>query len=260
MRAMNIRTNTGSAGFKQLKASWKKNWRHYFQEALGLALFMIAACFFGGMLEAKDYSWHHAIPNDAVRRLIMGILMGTTALFIFYSPFTAPSGSQINPAVTLTYLRLNKMCHWDAVFYVTFQLMGGMLSVYFMQWMMGNRLTSSPVYSVVTVPGKDGIVPALLTEILIAFVTMALVLYTSVHEQLKKYTRLIAAALVCCWVFFAGPISGFGMNPARTIASALPAGIWTGWWIYLFAPVAGMLLAAEVFLFTQRHKYIKSLS
>jgi aquaporin Z len=124
---------------------------------------------------------------------------------------------------------------------------------------MGNQLTSSPVHSVATVPGKYGVIPALVTETLIAFVTMSMVLFTSADEQLKKYTRLIAAVLVCCWVFFAGPISGFGMNPARTIASALPSGIWTACWIYLFAPLAGMLLAAEVFLFSQRHKYIKSI-
>jgi aquaporin Z len=150
------------------------------------------------------------------------------------------------------------MCHWDAVFYIIFQLAGGLLAVYFMQFAMGNLLTAAPVHSVVTVPGKQGIVPVLLAETLIAFLTMTMVLFTSSHERLKKYTRIIAAILVCCWVIFAGPVSGFGMNPARTIASALPSGIWTGWWIYLFAPLTGMLLAAEVFLFTKRNQYIKS--
>jgi aquaporin Z len=255
---MNIKAHTGSAGLIQLKASWHKNWKHYLQEALGLALFMFSACFFGAMLESKTSSWHHAIPNDTIRTLLMGLLMGTSALFIFYSPLTSPSGSQINPAVTLTFLRLNKMCHWDAFFYIIFQLTGGLFAVHIMQNIMGNTLTGPPVHSVVTVPGRYGVTAALLTETLIAFSTMSMVLFTSSHEHLKKYTRLISAVLVCCWVFFAGPISGFGMNPARTIASALPAGIWTAWWIYLFAPVAGMLLAAEVFLFSKRHKYIKS--
>ncbi len=55
--------------------------------------------------------------------------MGSTALFIFYSPFTAPSGSQINPSVTITFLRLNKMCPFDAIFYIIFQFIGGTLAV-----------------------------------------------------------------------------------------------------------------------------------
>jgi hypothetical protein len=41
------------------------------------------------------------------------------------------------------------------------------------------------------------------------------------------------------------------MNPARSLASALPANIWTAFWIYLFVPFAGMLLAAEFYLFVE---------
>jgi aquaporin Z len=37
------------------------------------------------------------------------------------------------------------------------------------------------------------------------------------------------------------------MNPARSFASALPAGLWTGAWIYFTAPVIGMLTAAATF-------------
>jgi hypothetical protein len=46
---MPIRIVTGKRGWVQLKASFKKNRNHYLQEALGLAIFMISACFFGAM-------------------------------------------------------------------------------------------------------------------------------------------------------------------------------------------------------------------
>ena len=254
MRAMNIKANTGSAGWIQLKASWKKNRKHYLQEALGLAIFMISACFFGALLEAKDSSLHHAIPNDLARTIIIAVLMGATALFIFYSPFTAPSGSHINPAVTLTFLRLGKICHWDALFYILFQFIGGTLAVYIMQLLMGEILTAFPVNSAVTIPEKTGTGPALIMEIFIAFVTMTMILFVSANIKFSRYARIFSGCLVCTWVIVAGPVSGFGMNPARSFASALPAGIWTRFWIYVFAPVAGMLLAAEVFLFVQRRK------
>jgi aquaporin Z len=252
MRPIHIRTYTGKVGITQLKASWKKNRKHYLQEAIGLAIFMISACFFGAMLESGRSSWHIAIPNDFIRLIIMGASMGTTALFIFYSPVTAPSGAQINPAVTIAFWRLGKMCHWDALFYILFQLAGGTLAVYVMQLAMGAMLTDAPVNSVATVPGAPGLLPALITETIIAFITMSIVLFTSVHGWLKNYTRVIAAILVCCWVIIAGPVSGFGMNPARTLASAIPSNIWTGWWVYMIAPFAGMLLATENFLLIQR--------
>ncbi len=41
------------------------------------------------------------------------------------------------------------------------------------------------------------------------------------------------------------------MNPARTVASALPAQHWTALWIYFTAPLIGMLAAAEVYVRTK---------
>ena len=187
----------------------------------------------------------------------MGIAMGTTALFIFYSPFTAPSGSQINPAVTFTFLRLDKMCRYDAIFFIIFQILGGTIAVYLMQWLMGSKLVDAPVHSAITVPGKFGMTAALITEFIIAFVTMTMVLFTSNNDKLKKYTRIIAGCLVCGWVIVAGPISGFGMNPARSFASAMPANVWTAFWIYLFVPFIGMLLAAEVYLLVVSKSKVK---
>ena len=230
-----------------MKASWKSNHKHYFQEATGLAIFMFSACFFGAMLEGGHSPLHLAVPDGFTRMVIMGALMGATALLIFYSPFTAPSGSHINPAVTLTFLRLGKICPWDAVFYILFQFLGGTIAVFIMQALMGHILIDAPVNSVATVPGKMGPWPAALMELGTAFVMMCMVLFTSAAPRLKRYTRIIAGCLVCTYVIVAGPVSGFGMNPARTFASALPANVWTAFWVYMLAPVAGMLLAAEVY-------------
>jgi aquaporin Z len=248
MRAMPIQVFTGSRGWVQLKAAFRKNWKHYLQEALGLAIFMASACFFGAMLFSEKSAWHYIVPNDMARNILMGALMGATALFIFYSPYTAPSGAQINPAATLTFLRLGKMCRYDAVFFIIFQLIGGTMAVYMMQGMLGSVLIDPPVNSVVTTPGKQGIWGALITEFLIAFITMSMVLFTSNNNKLKRYTRVFAGCLVCTWVIVAGPVSGFGMNPARSFASAFPSGIWTAFWIYAIVPIAGMLTAAEFFL------------
>jgi aquaporin Z len=177
--------------------------------------------------------------------------MGLTALGIFYSPWTAPSGSHLNPAVTLTFLYLGRVCRWDAIFYILFQSIGGLTAVCIMGWTMGPILTTPPVRYAVTVPGQAGAWAALLTELTIGFVMMSMVLHTGNSKRWSRYTRPIAACLVSTNVILAGPISGFGMNPARSFASALPAGIWTAWWIYLFAPVVSMLAAAECY------KYIK---
>jgi aquaporin Z len=235
-------------------AALKNNWKLYLMEALGLGIFMVSACFFGGILEAKTSLLNKIITDGFIRMIIMGVMMGLTALFIFYSPFTAPSGAHINPAVTITFLRLQKIKREDAFFYILFQFMGGTLAVLIMQVLMGTILTGAPVNSVVTIPGKAGPVSAAITEFIIAFIMITMILFTSVNKYLKKYTRVIAAFLVCSFVIVAGPVSGFSMNPARSFASAFPANIYTAFWIYMLVPFAGMLAAAEFFLGIQSIK------
>ena len=132
------------------------------------------------------------------------------------------------------------------------------MAVFIMQLLMGSILIDPPVNSAVTIPGKNGVWWALVIELIIAFITMSMVLFTSNNDKLKKHTRIFAGCLVCTWVIVAGPISGFGMNPARSLASALPANIWTAFWIYLFVPVAGMLVAAEIYLFVESKSKLKS--
>src|SRR4029078_9109457 len=192
---------------------------------------------------SNDTSFHFEIKNEMLRNIATGILMGATALFIFFAPFTAPSGSHINPAVTITFLRLDKMCRYDAMFYIIFQILGGSIAVYVMILFLGNALTNAPVNFAVTIPGKYGVIPAAITEYFIAVITMSMVFFTSSNEHLKKYTRIFSGFLVSTWVILAGPISGFGINPARSFASAFPAHIYTSFWIYLCMPFAGMLTA-----------------
>jgi aquaporin Z len=232
----------------------KLQWKLYLMEALGLSIFMISACFFSAILEAKTSIIHSLIPDSFVRLIIMGVLMGLTALIIFYSPWTSPSGSQINPAVTLSFLRLGTISKQDAFFYIIFQFIGGTITVYIMQALMGLMLMAPPVNSAVTVPGKNvSVMTAGITEFLIAFCMITMILFTSATNKLKKYTRIFAGGFVCLYVIIAGPVSGFGMNPARTFASALPANIWTVFWMYVIAPVAGMLSATEFFIYCTDH-------
>jgi aquaporin Z len=251
---MDIKLTEAAAGLARIPASFRKNGVHYLQEALGLAIFMISACFFSAQLEGKQGVLHQAITDANLRSLIMGLLMGLTALLIFYSPFTAPSGSHINPAVTLVFLRLGKISRTDAFFYILFQMAGGLFAVYGLSFFLGHLLIDAPVHYAVTVPGKHGVAAAAITELIIAFIMISMVLFSSASGKHKKNTRLMAALLVCLNVIFAGPFSGFGMNPARTLASAIPAHTFTALWIYMIMPVAGMMAAAEFFLFIQNKK------
>ena len=52
--------------------------------------------------------------------------MGQTAIGLIFLPLGKRSEARMNPAVTLTFLRLGKMKPWDAFFYVVSQFVSGL--------------------------------------------------------------------------------------------------------------------------------------
>jgi aquaporin Z len=224
------------------------HWPEYLMEAAGLGLFMIAATVGATLLEHPAFGLREAIPDPALRRALMGLAMGLTAIGIIYSPMGTRSGAHLNPAVTLTFWRLGKIAGADAAAYALFQLAGGLLGTLagaLVVWPWAGR---ESVDLVTTRPGPGGAGPAFVAEAAISFVLMLVVLSLSSTPRLERFTGLAAGALVAAFILIEAPLSGMSMNPARTLASAIPAASFDGLWIYALAPPIGMLSAAETFL------------
>src|ERR1700733_12206540 len=112
----------------------------------------------------------HLFPSVIIRRALMGIAMGITAILIIHSPMGKRSGAHFNPVITLTYFRLGKIDLWDAVFYVFFQFLGGVLGVAVAAAIFGSSLSKPAVDYVVTVPGQYGPTAAFFAELFMATV------------------------------------------------------------------------------------------
>jgi aquaporin Z len=229
-------------------ASLRTHWPEYLMEAALLGAFMVSACVFGALYEFPQSPIHQAIHSSFLRRLLMGLSMGSTAIAIIYSPWGKQSGAHINPSVTATFLRLGKIRFWDAFFYIIAQFTGAVLGACLVALLLGREVSDPAVRYVVTIPGEHGIWIALLSEFVIAFILMTAVLHISNHHKLDGYTGLIAGTLVAIYITFEAPFSGMSMNPARTLGSAIPAEVWDGLWIYLTAPPLAMLAASELYL------------
>ena len=216
-------------------------------EAAGLGLFMISAGVFTTLLEYPLSPVHQAIASPLVRRGLIGLAMGLTAVGIIYSPWGQQSGAHLNPAVTLTFLGLGKIAFWDAIFYIAAQFSGGLAGVVLTLGLLGDRFSSPPVSYVVTVPGMAGVPAAFFWEVVITFCLMSMVLITTNTPRLSRYTGVFAGFLVALYITVEAPYSGMSMNPARTFASALPSGNLMALWIYFTAPILGMGLAAVIY-------------
>jgi aquaporin Z len=138
----------------------------------------------------------------------------------------------------------------DATFYIASQFAGGLIGAAVASLTLSSWVSHPAVNHVVTAPGASGIWAAFLSEIAITFILMTVILHVSKTGRLHKLTGLCAGFLVAVYITLEAPISGMSMNPARSLASAVPARHWVDLWIYFTAPIIGMLSAAELYLRT----------
>ncbi len=220
-------------------------------EAAGLGLFMLSASGFCVLLEYPSSPVRQLLADAFHRRALMGLAMGLTAIALIYSPWGQRSGAHYNPAVTLTFFRLGKVAPRDLVGYIFAQFAGGAAGMVVASLIFGAVLAHPSVHYVATVPGPS-IVVAFLAEAGITALLMTVVLIVSNLARVARFTGLFAGACVALFITFEAPVSGMSMNPARTFASALVAGDWTAFWLYVIAPPLGMLGAATVYPYLRR--------
>jgi aquaporin Z len=216
----------------------RAHWPEYLMEAAELGMFMISACVCGVVLPR----W---IADGFWLRAASGAAMGVTAVAIICSPWGQRSGTHMNPAVTLACLTLGKVERSDAIFYIAAQFAGGTAGVVLSALVLGPALARAQY--VATVPGPGGPSVALGAEFAISFVLLSAVLRVANSRRWRRLTPFVAGALVATYIAVESPLSGMSMNPARSFASALPAAIWTDFWIYIVAPIVATVAAAQFY-------------
>src|SRR5437868_5840959 len=105
------------------------HWPEYAIEAWALGTFMVSAGIATALVEQPYFGIRTLVENDEVRRLLIGIAMGGTAVALIYSPWGRRSGAHMNPAVTLAFLALGKVRLADAFGYIVAQFIGGVCGV-----------------------------------------------------------------------------------------------------------------------------------
>jgi aquaporin Z len=230
------------------------NWRIYAMDGALLGVFMISACVSCAIVEHPSSPVRQAISSDLLRRMLIGIAMGLTAICLIYSRWGRRSGAFMNPAMVISFVRLGRLNAIDAAGYIVAQFVGAAAGVIVSSALLGMWVRNPSVNYVVTVPGSYGLAAAWVGEFLIAALMIGMVMAVNKVPKLAPYTGCFAAALVALYITFEAPLSGMSLNPARTFGSAVVANVWTGWWIYLTAPVVGMCFGIELHRrFTANH-------
>ena len=230
----------------------RRHWPEYAIEGWALGMFMISASVATVLLYDPRSPTFGLIENEFWKRALMALAMAGTAAAIIYSPWGKRSGAHMNPAFTLSFWVMGKINTVDAVYYALFQFVGGLAGSLLSYVLTGGLLADPQANWAATVPRPQGVAAALFSELIIAFILM-FVVAVMLNSKFDQLIGIAAGGLIFLYVLYESPYSGFGMNPARSFSSALPADTWTAFWVYLIAPPTGMLTAVFV------HSYVLGL-
>lgn len=170
------------------------------------------------------------------------------AVFGLILIFSKMSSVQMNPAVTLS-LSLNKELAVKETFYnITFQVLGALSASLLLFGIFPSNENLGN-----TLPQKSTLFVFIL-EFGMSFFLM-FVIFTLNKLNAKLFlAAFIIGLIIFLEAYFGGPISGASMNPARSIGPALVSQNIKDTWIYIFAPITGMIFSLLVFKLLFRKK------
>lgn len=213
-------------------------------EAVGtFILVLIGTASIGTVFALKNEA--PSAPEDV---LAVGLAFGLAVMVVIYS-LGHVSGAHINPAITVALAVRGKFPASAAIYYVLAQLAGALLASLVVWGMFGETFRSGDAALGSTAVG-DGYssLGALLTELVITFVLVTVVMGTATDERADAPSVGIGIGFAVTALIIATlPISGASLNPARSLGPAIVAGDVSEIWLYILGPIGGGLIAAFLY-------------
>jgi aquaporin Z len=149
------------------------------------------------------------------------------------------SGAHLNPAVSFGFWTAKRLPLREAGLYGLSQLAGALSASLLLRGIFPEHESLGATLPAVSTPR------AFVFEIVLAFFLMFVIIHVSVGAKERGLMAGVAVGggMVALEAMFAGPITGASMNPARSLAPALVAGVFRSLWIYVSAPFIGAALA-----------------
>lgn len=168
----------------------------------------------------------------------IAIVFGLIVMAMIYS-FQHLSGAHINPAVSLAFWVNGDLNGKDFLGYVASQITGAILASLVLLFIFPYAGSSTRG---ATLP-HIGVFETIILEIILTFFLMLVIFKVSSNKSTAKYTAVAVGGVVLLEAYFAGPLTGASMNPARSIAPAIFSLEHTHLWLYIVAPSVGALIS-----------------
>ncbi len=192
------------------------------------------------------------IPSEPIRRAVTGFLFGTVGCLVTLSPVGKISGAHINPAVSVAFWLRGKMKTQVMVGYVCSQMIGAVIGC--LPLLLWGEQGKSVHYGN-TEPGNAGLLAAFFGEVLTTVTLITTIFLFVGSKKFRNYTPYTMPFLYGFMVWNEGPFSGCSTNPARSFGPAVISQVYTDYWLYMAAPLTGVVLVVGVFRLLRLHKY-----
>jgi MIP family channel proteins len=175
-------------------------------------------------------------------------LAGGVGLAIGISALGHLSGAHFNPAVTIG-LAVNGRFPWRWVPAYLLAQFGGSTTAAAAVWCIyGGRARSIARLGTPSPASHVALGQTLAAEAVGTFVLVLVVVAVATDERAARTVAALSiGSALAAAILLTGPISGAGLNPARSFGPMLTADTFATWWPYLVAPLIGSCVAVALY-------------
>ena len=181
------------------------------------------------------------VSGGAITHTGIALTFGLVVMAMIYAVGDI-SGAHFNPAVTLGFWASRRLPFRDVLPYAASQVAGALCASVLMRLLFPAHATLG-----ITIPAGP-VSQSFVMEIVLTFFLMFVILGVSTGAREKGVLAGAAiGATVALDALFGGPICGASMNPARSVGPALVSGHFEHLYVYIAAPIIGVLIAVAGF-------------
>ncbi len=185
------------------------------------------------------------VSKGAVTHVGVAITFGLIVMAMIYA-LGEKSGAHLNPAVTIAFAVNRNFALKEIAPYILSQLAGAIVASSVLRLLFPESGLLGA-----TIPAGSNMQSFVLEFILSFFLMLVIINVSTGSKEQGLFAGIAIGSVVLLEAMFAGPICGASMNPARSLGPAIVSGELKQVWIYIAAPVLGMVTAIAV------HKLIK---
>ena len=215
-------------------------WRQCLAEFFATGLFVFIGA---GAVAASGIASSGGL--DTGRLVVIALAHGLAICLLAYSVGHI-SGGHLNPAITIAAIINGKISWVRGNLYIVGQIAGGIVAALILMSVIPDvnegNLGAHGLGEGVSVGMGFGI------EVIFTFLLSFVVFATAMDKRGPGVMAPVAIGITVAVVHLvAVPLTGAGINPARSLGPAIASGFWTDHWIYWVAPILGGLVGGSLY-------------